>query len=139
MLKLKNKFGSLRVNPCDVFLWGFLKKKVFQKGPENVAQLRAHIVKLCRALSGDLSKSCDECKGSFARGCEVKWCSHWTCSSLGTIFHLMRTNSLSDLKWFYNNNNVLCVQSMVWHFVHHPVYSFCFNCHIYLKHTKMSY
>ena len=35
-----------------------------------VAQLRAHIVKLCRA------KSCDECKGSFARGCETKQWSH---------------------------------------------------------------
>ena len=31
-----------------------------------------------------VSKSCDECKGSFARGCEVKRWSHWTCSSLAT-------------------------------------------------------
>jgi len=29
-----------------------------------------------------VSKSCDECKGSFARGCEAKRWSHWTCSSL---------------------------------------------------------
>ena len=42
------------INPCDFFLWGFLKEKVFQRRPENVAQLRAHVVKLCRALSEDL-------------------------------------------------------------------------------------
>ena len=39
-----------------IFLWGFLKEKVFQRRPENVAQLRAHIVKLCRALSEDLCR-----------------------------------------------------------------------------------
>ena len=44
------------INPCDFFLWGFLKEKVFQRRPENVAQLRAHIVKLCRALSEDLCR-----------------------------------------------------------------------------------
>ena len=38
------------INPCYFFLWGFLKEKVFQRRPENVAQLRAHIVKLCRAF-----------------------------------------------------------------------------------------
>ena len=43
-------------NPCDFFLWGFLKEKVFQRRPENVAQLRAHIVKLCRTRSEDMSK-----------------------------------------------------------------------------------
>ena len=63
------------INPCDFFLWGFLKEKVFQRRQENVAQLRAHIVKLCRALSEE-SKSCDKCKGSFARACEAKWWSH---------------------------------------------------------------
>jgi hypothetical protein len=43
----------LSINPCDFFLWGFLKEKVFQRSPENVAQLRALIGKLCRALSED--------------------------------------------------------------------------------------
>ena len=68
-----------------------------------------------------VSKSCDECKGSFARDCEAKRWSHWTCSSLGTIFQPMRINSVPDVKCFCNNKNVLYVQSMVWHFVHHPV------------------
>jgi len=69
-----------------------------------------------------VSKSCDECKGSFARGCEEKRWSHWTCSSLGTIFQSMRINSVPDVKCFCNNKNVLRAQSMVWHFVHHSVY-----------------
>ena len=69
-----------------------------------------------------VSKSCDECKGSFARGCEAKRWSHWTCSSLGTIFQPMRINSAPNVKCFCNNKNVLRAQSMVWHFVRHPVY-----------------
>ena len=36
--------------------WPFLASKEGQKRPENVAQLRAHIVKLCRALSEDLCR-----------------------------------------------------------------------------------
>jgi len=67
-------------------------------------------------------KSCDECKGSFARGCEAKRWSHWTCSSLGTIFQPLRINSVPDVKCFCNNKNVLRAQSMVWHFVRHPVF-----------------
>ena len=74
------------------------------------------------AFSRLVSKSCDECKGSFARGCEAKRWSHWTCFSLGTIFQPMRINSVPDFKCFYNNKNVLRAQSMVWHFVRHPVY-----------------
>jgi len=70
-----------------------------------------------------VSKSCDECKGSFAIGCEAKRWSHWTCSSLGTFFQPMRINSVPDVKCFCNNKNVLYAQSMVWHFVRHPVRS----------------
>ena len=44
------------INPCDLVLWGFLKEKVFQRRPENLVQLRAYIVKLCRALSEDLCR-----------------------------------------------------------------------------------
>ena len=35
----------------------------------------------------------------------------------------MRINSVPDVKCFCNNKNVLCAQSMVWHFVRHPVYA----------------
>jgi len=35
----------------------------------------------------------------------------------------MRINSAPDVECFYNNKNVFCAQSMVWHFVRHPVYN----------------
>ena len=41
--------------------------------------------------------------------------------SLGTIFQLMRINSVPDVKCFCNNKNVLCAQSMVRHFMRHSV------------------
>ena len=88
-----------------------------QRRPGNVAQLRAHIVKLCRALSEDLCRKVV----TFARGCEAIRRSHWPCSSLGTTFQPMRINSIPDVKCFCNNKNVLCAQSMVWHFVRRPV------------------
>jgi len=53
---------------------------------------------------------------------EAKRWSHWTCSSLGTIFQPMRINSVPDVKYFCNDKNVLRAQSMVWHFVRHPVH-----------------
>jgi hypothetical protein len=71
-------------------------------------------------------QSCDECKSSFVRGYEAKWWSHWTCSSWENIFHPMRINSVPDVKSFWKNKSVLCVQSMVWHFVRHPVYIWLF-------------
>ena len=42
--------------------------------------------------------------------------------SLRTVLQLMRINSVPDVKCFCNNKNVLRVQSMVRHFVRHPVY-----------------
>ena len=42
--------------------------------------------------------------------------------SLRTIFQPMRINSVPDVKWFCNNKNVLCGQSMVQHFVCHSVF-----------------
>ena len=73
-----------------------------------------------RAFWRLVSKSCDECKGSFVRGCEAKRWSHWICS-LGTIFQPMRIIAVPDVKCFCNNKNVLRAQSMVWHFVRHLV------------------
>ena len=79
-----------------------------------------------RAFWRLVSKSCDECKGSFARGCEAKRWSQWTCSSLGTIFQPMRINSVPYVKCFCNNKNVLRAQSMVWHSVRHPVFIYIY-------------
>ena len=50
--------------------------------------------------------------------------------SLGTIFQSMRINSVPDVKSFCNNKNVLCVQSMLGHFVRHPVF-------VRLKYVKV--
>ena len=75
-----------------------------------------------RAFWRIVSKSCEEWKGSFLRGCEAKRWSHWTCSSLGTIFQPMRINSAPGVKCFFNNENVLRAQSMVCHFFRHTVY-----------------
>ena len=94
-----------------------------QRRPENVAQLHSEVVP--RAFWKLVSKSGDECKGSFARGCEAKRWSHWTCSSLGTIFQPMRINSVPDVKCFCNNKNVFRAQWTVRHFVRHPVFQFC--------------
>ena len=109
----------LQTNPCirHIFSTHVFRKRAAQLhyvGPE----LR-YIVP--HAFWRLVSKSCDECKGSFARGCEEKRWSHWTCSSLGTIFQPMRINSVPGVKCFCNNKNVLYAQSMVWHFVRHPV------------------
>ena len=41
--------------------------------------------------------------------------------SLGTIFKLMRINSVPDVKCFFKNKIVFCVQPMVLHFVRLPV------------------
>jgi len=98
-----------------------------QRRPEKARKCSAaqgpHSEVVPRAFWRSVSKSCDECKGSFARGCEAKLWSHWICSSLGTIFQPMRINSVPDVKCFCNNKNVLRAQSMVWHFVRHPVHS----------------
>ena len=54
----------------------------------------------------------------------TRWapCKQTVCRlSLGTIFQPMRINSVPDVQCFCNNKNVLCVQSMVWHFVRHPI------------------
>jgi len=100
-----------------------------QRRPEKARKCSAaqgpHSEVVPRALWRLVVKSCDECKGSFARGCEAKRWSHWTCSSLGTIFQPMRINSVPDVRCFCNNNkNVLRAQSMVWHFVRHPVFRY---------------
>ena len=45
---MKNMFNVTTVLPHDLLQAA--------RGPENVVQLRAHIVKLCRALSEDLCR-----------------------------------------------------------------------------------
>jgi len=121
---LKKKWGLLLIKYKS--LWGTIYRVV--------QEMRRKEARKCSAAQGPhnevvphafwrlVLKSCDECKGSFARGCEAKQWPHWTCSSLGTIFQPVRINSVPDVKCFCNNKNVLRAQSMVWHFVRHPVH-----------------
>ena len=118
---LRTIFQPVRINSVpDVKCFGLLRRP--EKARKCSAAQGLHSEVVPRAFWGLVSKSCDECKGSFARGCEAKRWSHWTCSSLGTIFQPRRINSVPDVKCFSNNKNVLRAQSMVWHFVPHPVY-----------------
>ena len=106
---MKNMFNVTTVLPHNLL-----------QPPLEEAVQGPHSEVVPRAFWRLVSKSCDECKGSFARGCEAKRLSHWTCSSLWTIFQPMRINSVPDVKCVCNNKNVLRAQSMVWHFVRHP-------------------
>ena len=81
-----------------------------QRRPENVAQLRAHIVKLCDALSEDLCRKV--VTNARVRLQEIVR-QNGGHSSLGTIFQPMRINSVPDVKCFCNNKNVLRAQSML--------------------------
>ena len=112
----------LQTNPC---IRHNFSTQVFRKPPREARKCSAaqgpHREVVPRDFWRLVSKSCDEWKGLFARGCEAKRWSHWTCSSLGTIFQPIRINSVPDVKSFCNNINVLRAQLMVWHLVRQPV------------------
>jgi hypothetical protein len=40
--------NSPDLNPCDYFLWGFLKEKLFPKKPQTIMELRALIIQTCK-------------------------------------------------------------------------------------------
>ncbi|KDR19593.1 hypothetical protein L798_06126, partial [Zootermopsis nevadensis] len=44
------------INPCDYFLWGFLKEQVFHQHPESMAELRACIMQVCSTIDEDLCR-----------------------------------------------------------------------------------
>jgi len=102
----------LQTNPC--FRHNF-STQVFRKREAQLhyAAQGPHSEVVPRALWRLVSKSCDECKGSFARGCEAKRWSHWTRSSLGIIFEPMRINSVPYVKCFCNNK--MCYLHNQWH------------------------
>ena len=109
----------LQTNPC---IRHNFSTQVFRKRAAGGQKMEA---RKCSAAQGPHSevvprafwrlvlKSCDECKGSFARGCEAKWWSHWTCSSLGTIFQPMRINSVPGVKCFCNKK--MCYMHNQWY------------------------
>jgi hypothetical protein len=44
------------LNPCDHFLWGFLKKTIFPKKPQTVIELRALIIEACKEITEDMCR-----------------------------------------------------------------------------------
>jgi hypothetical protein len=65
---------------------GILERESVPKKARKCSAAQGTSEVVPRAFRRLVSKSCDECKGSFARGCEAKQWSQWTCSSLGKIF-----------------------------------------------------
>ena len=39
--------------PCDFFLWGYLKNRVYQTPPQDMAELRARIIQEVNVLRDD--------------------------------------------------------------------------------------
>jgi hypothetical protein len=41
---------SPNLNPCDFFLWGFLKDKLFPQKPSNEFEMREMLIELCKGI-----------------------------------------------------------------------------------------
>jgi hypothetical protein len=48
--------NSPDLNPCDYFLWGFLKEKIFPKKPQTIMELRALIIQTCNEITEDMCR-----------------------------------------------------------------------------------
>ncbi|PSN56214.1 hypothetical protein C0J52_01438, partial [Blattella germanica] len=44
------------INPCDYFLWGFLKEQVFCQHPGDLLELITCIVQVCNTVDEDLCR-----------------------------------------------------------------------------------
>lgn len=42
------------LTPCDFFLWGYLKERVYRERPANIPELRARITQCCAEITPDL-------------------------------------------------------------------------------------
>ena len=60
MLALKSPRGqdwspqSPDLNPCDFFLWGHLKERVYKPMPQNMQDLKCRIKEECRKIPQDM-------------------------------------------------------------------------------------
>jgi hypothetical protein len=48
--------NSRDLNPCDYFLWGFLKEKIFPKKLQTIVELRAAIIQACNEITEDMCR-----------------------------------------------------------------------------------
>jgi hypothetical protein len=46
--------NSPDLNPCEYFLWGFFKEKIFPKNLQTVMELRALIIRACSEVIEDM-------------------------------------------------------------------------------------
>jgi hypothetical protein len=46
--------NSPDLNPCDYFLWGFLKENISPKKPKTIMQLRALVIQACSEITEDM-------------------------------------------------------------------------------------
>jgi hypothetical protein len=44
------------LNPCDYFLCGFLKAKIFPKKPQTIMELRPLIIQACNEITEDMCR-----------------------------------------------------------------------------------
>ena len=117
----------LQTNPCNRHNFS---TQVFRKSAAQLHYVGPELryiywppLELCRTLSEDLCrKVVTNARVRLQEVVRQKRWSHWTCSSLRTIFQPMRITSVPGVKCFCKNKNVLSAQTMVWHFVRHPVF-----------------
>jgi hypothetical protein len=48
--------NSPDLNPCDYFLWGFLKEKILPKKPQTIMDLRALTIQACNEITEDMCR-----------------------------------------------------------------------------------
>ena len=60
LISLRGDIGwparSPDLNPCDFFLWGYLKSKVYINRPQTIAQLKDYILQEAAAIPTEISR-----------------------------------------------------------------------------------
>ena len=54
---LIRKLGPPDLNPCDFFLWGYLKSRVYNPLPNNLDELKANIARKINNIDKDVLKN----------------------------------------------------------------------------------
>jgi hypothetical protein len=54
---LIRKLGPPDLNPCDFFLWGYLKSRVYNPLPNNLDELKANIAREISNIDKDVLKN----------------------------------------------------------------------------------
>jgi hypothetical protein len=61
------------INPCDFFLWSFMKDNLYARIPGSLMELRAMIIQLCRTTSEDLYRNVITNVRLSRRSNEAEW------------------------------------------------------------------